>query len=67
MAKKNQQRKVIRLVNPKTGTAIYTTKNLRNTTEKLVLRRYDKKIRAHAEFTEVKKNLGRNEVKARKH
>lgn len=79
MAKKNPLRKVIRLVNPATGTAFYTTKNQRNANEKqkgqtasassgkLVLRKYDKKIRAYATFTEVKKNLGRNEVKQRKH
>ena len=44
----------------------YTTKNVQNTSEKLVLKKYDPIARMHALYTETKKNLGRNEIKARK-
>jgi large subunit ribosomal protein L33 len=37
-----------------------------NTPDKLSLRKYSPKLRKHVVFTEVKKNLGRNEVKPRK-
>lgn len=67
MAKKSTKRKLVGLVSDATGIrTYYTTKNTQNTTEKLVLRKYDKKLRKHVTFTETKKNLGRNEVKARK-
>ena len=33
---------------------------------KLTLKKYDPIARKHATYTETKKNLGRNEVKARK-
>ena len=33
---------------------------------KLTLKKYDPIARQHATYTETKKNLGRNEVKARK-
>ena len=67
MAKKNEKRKVIGLVCEETGERLYyTTKNSQNTPDKLSLRKYNPKVRRHTIFTEVKKNLGRNEVKARK-
>lgn len=67
-SKKNPKRKVIGLVSEETGKRLYyTTKNTQNTTEKLSVRKYDPTVRHHVVFTEVKKNLGRNEVKARKH
>ena len=67
MAKKNEKRKVIGLVCEETGERLYyTTKNSQNTPDKLSLRKYNPKVRRHTIFTEVKKNLGRNEDKARK-
>jgi large subunit ribosomal protein L33 len=67
MAKKNDKRKIIGLVCEETGERLYyTTKNTQNTPGKLSLRKYNPKVRRHTIFTEVKKNLGRNEVKARK-
>jgi large subunit ribosomal protein L33 len=44
----------------------YTKKNTQNSPDKLQLRKYDPKLKRHVQFTETKKNLGRNEVKARK-
>lgn len=68
MAKKNTKRKLVGLVGDESGDRIYyTVKNTQNTTEKLSLRKYNPKTRQHEVFTETKKNLGRNEVKARKH
>ena len=67
MAKKNTKRKLVGLVSDDSGARVYyTTKNTQNTTEKLSLKKYDPKLRRHVTFTETKKNLGRNEVKARK-
>lgn len=67
MAKKNTKRKLVGLVSDESGErTYYTTKNTQNTTEKLSLKKYDPKLRKHVTFTETKKNLGRNEVKARK-
>jgi len=67
MAKKNTKRKLVGLVSEDSGVrAYYTTKNTQNTTDKLSLRKYDPVLRRHVTFTETKKNLGRNEVKARK-
>ncbi len=37
-----------------TGTRYVTTKNRRNTPERLRLRKYDPKIRRHVEFAEVR-------------
>jgi large subunit ribosomal protein L33 len=66
-SKKNQKRKVIGLVSEESGHRLYyTTKNTQNTQGKISLKKYDPTIRKRAVFTEVKKNLGRNEVKARK-
>ncbi|MBC7943344.1 50S ribosomal protein L33 [Candidatus Saccharibacteria bacterium] len=67
MAKKNTKRKTIGLVSEASGhRTYYTTKNVQNTSEKLVLKKYDPIARMHALYTETKKNLGRNEIKARK-
>ncbi len=67
MAKKNTKRKLIGLVSSLTGhRTYYTKKNTMNTTGKLELKKYDPIARKHATYTETKKNLGRNEVKARK-
>ena len=67
MAKKNTKRKLVGLVSELSGhRTYYTTKNTQNTPEKLTLKKYDPKLRKHVTFTETKKNLGRNEVKARK-
>lgn len=67
MAKKNTKRKLVGLVSEESGARIYyTAKNTQNTPDKLSLKKYDPKLRKHVTFTETKKNLGRNEVKARK-
>jgi len=67
MAKKNTKRKLVGLVSELSGhRTYYTTKNTMNTTEKISLKKYDPVARKHALYTETKKNLGRNEVKARK-
>lgn len=68
MAKKNTKRKLIGLVSELSGhRTYYTTKNTQNTPDKIVLKKYDPIARTHATYTETKKNLGRNEVKAKKH
>ena len=67
MAKKNTKRKLVGLVSEETGDRFYyTVKNTQNTTDKISLKKYNPKTRKHEVFTETKKNLGRNEVKARK-
>ena len=67
MAKKNTKRKLVGLVSDDSGARVYyTTKNTQNTPDKLTLKKYDPKLRKHVTFTETKKTLGRNEVKARK-
>jgi len=67
MPKKNTKRKLVGLVSDLSGhRTYYTTKNTQNQTEKLSLRKYDPIARKHATYTETKKSLGRNEVKARK-
>ncbi len=68
MAKKNTKRKLVGLVSEESGQrTYYTKKNTMNTKEKLSLRKYDPKLRKHVTYTETKKNLGRNEVKEKKH
>jgi large subunit ribosomal protein L33 len=68
MAKKGDKRKLIGMVSTETGQrTYYTYKNSMNTPDKLSLRKYDPVSRKHVVFTETKKNLGRNEVKPRKH
>ena len=67
MAKKNTKRKLIGMVSKISGhRSYYTTKNTQNTTDKLVLKKYDPIARVHTTYTETKGNLGRNEVKERK-
>lgn len=67
MAKKNTKRKLVGLVSDESShRTYYTTKNTMNTPDKIVLKKYDPIARKHATYTETKKNLGRNEVKARK-
>lgn len=67
MTKKNGKRKLVGLVSETTGDRMYyTVKNTQTTTDKISLRKYNSKTRQHEVFTETKKNLGRNEVKARK-
>jgi large subunit ribosomal protein L33 len=67
MPKKNTKRKLVGLVSELTGhRTYYTTKNTQNTTEKISIKKYDPVARKHAVYTETKKNLGSNEVKARK-
>jgi ribosomal protein L33 len=64
MAKKNQKRKIVRLVSA-TGTAYYTTR--RADGEKLMgVKKYDNGTRKVEEFNEYSKSLGRNEVKKRR-
>ena len=61
------KRKLVGLVSDESGErTYYVKKNTMNTPDKLSLRKYDKKLRKHVTFTETKKNLGRNEVKAKK-
>lgn len=67
MAKKKGDRKIIGLVSEESGSRIYyTRKNIKNTTEKLSIRKYDPTLRKHVMFKETSKNLGRNVVKGRK-
>jgi ribosomal protein L33 len=64
MAKKNQKRKIVRLVSAN-GTAYYTTR--RADGEKLTdVNKFDKKTRKVEKFKESGTNLGRNVVKKRK-
>jgi large subunit ribosomal protein L33 len=70
MAKSNSKskRKLVGMVSDESGERVYyTRKNTMNTQDKLSLRKYDPKLRRHVTFTETKKNLGRNEVKPKKH
>ncbi|MDR0591497.1 MAG: 50S ribosomal protein L33 [Candidatus Nomurabacteria bacterium] len=68
MAKKTTKRKLVGLVSEESGNrTYYTTKNTQTTAEKISLRKYDPVLRKHVTYTETKKNLGRNEVKAKKH
>lgn len=67
MPKKATKRKLVGLVSDLSGhRTYYTTKNAQTTTDKLSLRKYDPVARKHTTYTETKKSLGRNEVKARK-
>jgi len=57
------KRKIVGLVSDLSGHRTYvTTKNVQNTPDKLILRKYDPVVRKYATYTETKKNLGRNEV-----
>jgi ribosomal protein L33 len=73
MAKSNSKskRKLVGIVSADGKTRLYTTVNPQNQqvnqTGKLSLKKYNPKTRQHETFTETKKNLGRNEVKPKKH
>lgn len=67
MAKGKSKRILVGMVSDDSNhRTYYTTRNTVNTQERLKLRKYDPKLRKHVTYTETKKNLGRNEVKARK-
>lgn len=68
MAKNSKtKRKLVGLVSKASGhRTYYTKKNTMNTSDKLTLKKYDPVTRKHEIYEETKKNLGRNEVKARK-
>ena len=52
MAKKNTKRKLVGLVSELTGhRTYYTMKNVQNTTDKIVLKKYDPIARKHATYT----------------
>jgi large subunit ribosomal protein L33 len=53
MAKKGN-RQIVKFVNPKTGTFYVATKNRVNTTDKLKLKKFDKKTKKHEVFEERK-------------
>lgn len=53
MAKSSDIRPIIKLRSVEgTGTTYMTTKNRRNTPDRLVMRKYDPVLRRHAEFRE---------------
>lgn len=54
MAKDGPRIKILLRSTAGTGTVYATTKNRRNTTEKLELRKYDPKVRKHVVFKETK-------------
>lgn len=54
MAKEGPRIKVLLRSAEGTGSVYATTKNRRNTVAKLELRKYDKKLRKHVLFREVK-------------
>ena len=63
MAKGKGKRRILGMVSEESGQrTYYTRKNITNTPDKLVLCKYDPKLRKHATYTETKKNLGRNEA-----
>ena len=54
MAKKGPRGTVKMVSTADTGVCYYTSKNSRNTTEKLKLKKYDNVARKHVEFVEGK-------------
>jgi large subunit ribosomal protein L33 len=55
MAKKNQAREIIKMESTaKTGYFYTTTKNKKNTTTKLKMKKYDPKAKKHVPFKETK-------------
>ena len=65
--KSNTKRKLVGLVSEESGIrAYYTKKNTMNTPDKLSLKKYDPILRKHGDFTETKKERGRNEGKEKK-
>ena len=68
MAKKNTKRILIGLVGEESGDRLYYThKNSMNSPDKISLKKYNPRLKRTEVFTETKKNLGRNEVKPKKH
>jgi len=53
MAKKGN-RIIVKMANKKTGTFYVTTKNRINTTEKVKIKKFDKKTKKHEIFEETK-------------
>jgi large subunit ribosomal protein L33 len=53
MAKK-AAREVVKLKSSESTECLWTTKNKRNTTERLELKKFDKKLRKHVIFKEAK-------------
>lgn len=49
------QKSLVKIENKETKTRYFTRKNKKNTTEKLKLKKYDKVLRKHVVFGEVKK------------
>ena len=67
MAKKGEKRKIVGLICEACKQRhYYTTKNTVNTPEKVELKKYCPVKRVTVMQTEIKKNLGRNEVKPRR-
>ncbi|MCL2451824.1 50S ribosomal protein L33 [Candidatus Saccharibacteria bacterium] len=64
------KRKLVGIVSGDGKTRLYTTVNPQNrqvkNQGKLSLKKYNPRTRQHEDFTETKKNLGRNEVKPKK-
>jgi large subunit ribosomal protein L33 len=49
------QDKLVKIQNKETKTIYFTRKNKKTVTEKLKLKKYDKKLRKHVVFNEIKK------------
>lgn len=49
------QDRLVKIQNKATGTTYYTFKNKKKVVKKLELNKYDKKLRKHVKFKEVKK------------
>ena len=68
MAKKHTKRKIIGLICEDCSQRhYYSRKNEQNTPDKLALQKFCPTTRKVSTQTETKKNLGRNEVKPKKH
>ena len=63
---KKSKRALVAIVSELTGHRRITTKNSLNTPFKIKLRKFDPIARKVVTYNEVNKNLGRNEVKAKK-
>lgn len=49
------QDRLIKIINKESGQVIYTTKNKKQVTRKIELKKYSKKLRKHVAFKEGKK------------
>ena len=54
MANKKSAKVVIKMHNPETGFFYCKTKNSKNSTGKMKMRKYDPRVRKHVEFVETK-------------